>query len=155
MRAYIRIFLNLLMPISLIVTIGATVYFSLNYDFSKAVKLGYLVGVLSGLPLTLVVAFFFHIKKRNSPSKQESDQVDEDTVINPTSSNSRTPVEQKLMLLMDKNLAFDVALFSITDQKLGEATTKESQEKNTITLRTYDETIQIITTALTLSLIHI
>ena len=149
MRAYIRIFLNLLMPISLIITMGATLYFSLNYDFSKAVKLGFLVGVLSGFPLSLVTAFFFHIKKRNSPAKQESDPVDENTAINTSSSNSRTQVEQKLMLLMDKNLAFDVALFSITDQNLGEVTTKKSQEKNTITLHTYDETIQIITSALT------
>ncbi len=50
---------------------------------------------------------------------------------------------------MDKDLAFEVALFSIIDQNLGDAATKETKEKNSITLRTYNESIQIITTELT------
>lgn len=151
MRAYMRIFLNSLMPIGLIITIGSVVYFSLSYDFSKALKLGILSGVLLGLPISIIASFILLVTRRAKPAIQEPDTASENraVTIEATPTNSKTPIEQTLLLLMDKKLAFDVALFSIIDQNLGDATTKESKEKCTITLRTHDETIQIISTALT------
>ena len=151
MRAYMRIFLNLLMPVSILITIGSMVYFSMDYDFSKSLKLGILTGVLIGFPLSLIASLVLLVTRRSKPAVQESESVVEHTNVNleAAASNSKKPIEQSLMLLMDKKLAFDVALFSILDQNIGEATTKESKEKCTITVRTSDETIQIITTALT------
>ena len=151
MRAYIRIFMNLLMPISAIVTILSIAYFSLNYDFNKAMKLGVLSGVLIGFVISFIGSLILLVMRIKKPSVQESDRVQEHTNVNTTSSssNSQTSVEQKLMLLMDKKLAFDVALFAIADQDLGDIKTKETQEKCTITLRTQDQTVQLITTSLT------
>lgn len=151
MRAYMHIFFNLLMPISLIVTLGSVVYFSLNYDFSKALKLGILFGVLIGFILSFIGSLILLVMRGRNPLGKEPDTVHENTIVNSQTapSNSKTPIEQTLMLLMDKKLAFDVALFAIIDQNLGDIKTKESQEKCTITLRTQDETIQIITTSLT------
>jgi mannitol-specific phosphotransferase system IIBC component len=150
MRAYIRIFMNLLMPISAIVTILAIAYFSVNYDFNKAMKLGVLSGVLIGFVISFIGALILLVMRVKKPSVQESDIGQEHTNVNTKpSSNNKTPVEQKLMLLMDKKVAFDVALFAIAEQNLGDIKTKETQEKCTITLRTQDQTIQIITTSLT------
>jgi len=151
MRAYMRIFLNLLVPISVIIAIASVVYFSLSYDLSKALKLGILSGVLLGFPVSFVASLVLLTTRKNKPAQQESDTVTEksNVKIEASSTNSKTPIEQSLLLLMDKKLAFEVALFSIIDQNLGEVTTKESAEKCTITLRTPDETIQIISTALT------
>jgi hypothetical protein len=151
MRAYMHIFLNLLVPISLIITIASVVYFSLSYDFSKALKLGIVSGVLIGLVISFIGSLVLLVVRKRKPIVHEPDTVHQNTNqnIKTSVSNSKTPIEQNFMLLMDKNLAFDVALFSIEDQNLGEATTKETKEKSTITLRTYDETIQIITTSLT------
>ena len=150
MRTYIRIFLNLFMPIALIVALGSVVYFSFAYDFSKALKLGILSGVLLGFPLSLVASFILLLKK-SKPAAQPSEHVveNQERQNKAVSSDNKTPSEQKLIVLMDKKLAFDVALYSILEQNLGDATAKEAQEKNTITLRTDHDTIQIVTTALT------
>lgn len=151
MRAYIRIFLNLLVPIALILTLVSTIYFSLTYDFSKALKLGILAGVLIAFPVSFIASLVMLVTRKGRPAVQEPDTASghRPVTMEATPTNSKTPIEQTLLLLMDKKLAFDVALFSIIDQNLGDATTKESKEKCTITLRTHDETIQIISTALT------
>jgi mannitol-specific phosphotransferase system IIBC component len=139
------------MPISFVLTIASIAYFSLSYDFSKAMKLGVLSGVLIGLVISFIGSLILLLMRRGKPSLQESDTVYENTNVNTktSSSNIKAPIEQKLMLLMDKKLAFDVALFAITDQNLGDITAKETKDKYTITLRTQNETIQIITTSLT------
>lgn len=151
MRTYMHLFLNLLMPIALIVTIASVIYFSIHYDFSKALNLGLISGVLIALPLSLIGSLVLLFTRKNRTEHYESESVHQNTAANTqtSASTNRTPIEQNLMVLMDKDLAFEVALFSIIDQNLGEAVIKESKEKNSITLRTYDETIQIITTALT------
>ena len=151
MRAYMHIFLNLLMPISLVMAIASIIYFSFSYEFTKALRLGILSGVLIGLLISFIGSLPLFVMRKTKPAPSESDTIHENTHVNTkaSSSNKKTPIEQNLILLMDKDLAFNVALFSIEDQNLGEATTKETKEKSTITLRTYDETIQIITTALT------
>ncbi len=61
----------------------------------------------------------------------------------------KTTIEQKLMLLMDKKLACEVALYAITDQNIGEITTQESKEKSIITVQAKNENIQITITPLT------
>ena len=152
MRTYLYIFFNLLMPISAVIALATVVYFSLSYDLSKALKLGILYGVMIGLPVSLIASLMFMtIRKRKLSVQEGSDTLptNTDVEIEASSSNSRAPIEQKLMLLMDKKLAFDVARFSITDQNLGKTKTKESKEKCTISLQTQHETIQIISTSLT------
>ena len=151
MRTYMHLFLNLLLPIVLIVTIASIIYFSLNYDFSKALNLGIIAGVLISIPVSLIGSLILFLTRKNKSSLHEPDIAHNanDTNMEVSRSQNRTPVEEKFMLLMDKDLAFEVALFSIIDQNLGDAATKETKEKNSITLRTYNESIQIITTELT------
>lgn len=151
MRTYMRVFLNLLVPIALTVTLISIIYFNFKYDFSKALNIGILSGVLISVPVSLIGSLILLIMKKIKSTQNESLEIDKnrDDLIKFSTSNNTTPIEQKLMLLMHKDLAFEVTLFSITDQNLGEIATKETKEKDTITLRTYDGTIQIIISKLT------
>jgi len=152
MRTYLRLFFNLLMPSSMIMTIGSVAYFSVNYDFTKAMKLGVLSGVLLGLGLSLVAALFLLVTRRVKKPVQDSVNIQKETNSNSKEIpvvNSKNAIEQKLMLLMDKTLAFDVALYAITDQNIGEIKTHETKENSIITVHTKEENIQITTTPLT------
>ncbi len=140
------------MPMSMIMIIGSVAYFSVNYNFTKAMKLGVLSGILLGLGISLIAALFLLITRRGGKPLQESINLHEE----PKSNNKDIPlvdmqnaIEQKLMLLMDKKLAFEVALYAITDQNIGEITTNDTKESSIITLHTKEETIQITITSLT------
>ena len=151
MRAYMHIFLNLMVPISFFAAIASVIYFNLNYDFSKALKLGILSGVMISLPVSLIAALVLLLIRKQTPIEEDSNNgsINTNIVTEEVFPDSKMPVQENLILLMDRKLAFEVARFSILDQKLGEATTKESKEKCTITLRSQDEIIQIISTSLT------
>ena len=153
MRAYIRIFFSILMPISLMMTIAAIAYFNLDYSFTKAMKLGVLSGVLLGLSISFIAALFLLITRRSGKPVQETVKVHKETNRKtkdvPITVETQNSIEHKLMLLMDKKLAFEVALYAITDQNMGEITTKETKESSIIILHTQEETMQITITALT------
>ncbi|MBT8343247.1 MAG: hypothetical protein KJO45_00880 [Sulfurovum sp.] len=157
MRTYLRLFFNLLMPISMIITIVAIAYFSVSYDFTKAMKLGVLSGVLLGFGFSLVAALFLLVTRSVKKPVQGSLSIHEE----PKNNNRNIPIketpvvnmqnaiEQKLMLLMDKKLAFEVALYAIIDQNIGEIKTHETKDDSIISVHTQDGKIQISSTPLT------
>lgn len=152
MRIYLRLFFSLLMPISMIITIGSIVYFSLNYNFAKAMKLGVLSGVLLGFGISFVAALYLLSTRRGKKPVQESLNIHIEPKINSKEIplvNTQNSIEQKLMLLMDAKLAFDVALYAIIDQNLGEVKTHETKEHSSILVHTKEENIQIAITPLT------
>ena len=151
MRAFLLLFFNLLMPISMIMTIVSVAYFSVDYNFTKAMKLGVLSGVLLGLGISFIAALFLLITRRGGSPAQETVRVHQE--INRQTKEVpleiQNSIEHKLMLLMDKKLAYEVALHAITDQNMGEITTKETKKNSMITLHTQAETMQITITPLT------
>lgn len=169
MRTYIRLFFSLLMPISVVMTIVSVAYFSVNYDFTKAMKLGVLSGVLLGLGITVFAALYLLVTRSMRKPVQQAVNVPKKTntlektnIPKKTDDHKQTnshrkdiplkmknSVEQKLMLLMDKKIAFEVALYAITDQDIGEITTQETKESSTIKVHTKDESILITITSLT------
>lgn len=160
MRTFLRLFFNLLMPISMIITIVSVAYFSVDYNFTKAMKLGVLSGVLLGLGISFIATLFLLITRRVGKPAQENVKIEVPQEIKHKTkeSNQKTKevlveiqnsIEHKLMLLMDQKLAFEVALYAITDQKIGEITTQETKENSTIILHTPEETMQITSTPLT------
>ncbi len=143
MRAFINLFLSILIPLSILSIIASIGYFSLNYDLSKAIKLGMLSGAMVGIGLSFIVAIALfikrllqktHIKKKNEP------------VIVHEGSNG--PIDTSLLLLMDRELAFEVALHSIIDQDIGEVT-KGDKQKGTISIHTPEQLINIAVSKLT------
>ncbi len=146
------------MPISMIITIVSVAYFSVDYNFTKAMKLGVLSGVLLGLGISFIATLFLLITRKVGKPAQETMKVHQEINHKIKKTDQKTKdvpveipnsIEHKLMLLMDKKLGFEVALHAITDQKIGEITTKETKENSMIILHTPEETMQISITPLT------
>ena len=173
MRSYFNLFFTLVMPISILFTAVATVYFSMNFDFTKAIKLGILAGVMIGVAFSLVVALVILIvrvirtykirakvvspaaKTMNSPitldptiyeKKHQSTQANLSN--KPIPEPNSDSIEEKFMLLMDKELAYEVSLNSINHQNIGDII-HQNKEKGSILLRSKNEEIKINISSLT------
>ena len=164
MRTYIRLFLNLLLPLTLLFTLASIGYFTFDYSFSKAFNLGILSGVVIGISISLVMAFlllmFRKIPKRVKVQKDEKTEAPvhaetEATPIHKVAKTKKNPKEEnsfskeiKCMLLMDKELTFDVILNALKNEK--ECTLSESDpQKGTMTIQTKEGIIQTTITSLT------
>lgn len=159
------------MPLSILFAAVAIIYFSMSFDFSKAIKLGILAGVLSSVAFSLIMAFILLItrmirqrifttqikseqyRKMEMPLTQDPTLYEKkhqsikshdkkNVVDNPAS------VVETFMLLMDKDLAYEVTLTVIHDQKLADVM-KENEKERSIQLRTKDEEINIKISSLT------
>lgn len=171
MKNYFTIFFTLVMPISILFTAIATVYFSMNFDFTKAIKLGILAGVMSGVSFSLLMALLILIArvinsyKRTKPTyASPSAEIKAPVTLNPTlyekkhqssqenilqnTKSSASIVEEKLMLLMDKGIAFEVSLNSINSIKIGDIIQQDKSE-GFILLQSKDEEIKINISTLT------
>ena len=144
MRPFINLFLTIGLPLSALFVVAATIYFSLNYDLDKAIKLGMLSGFLTGVGFSAVTTgILLLLRKIRSTDMEESQyqiNIDDDV--------ADEAVEEKLMLLMDKELAFEVAIHSIIDQDIGEVA-KGSKLNGTISISTPKQMISISVLPLT------
>jgi hypothetical protein len=144
MRAFINLFLSIVLPISALFIVVAIGYFSMTYDLGKAMKLGTLAGVLSGTGFSIVMAglllFMRKVRTTHSPKTEaEYDIVQEST---------NGPVDQKFILLMDRELAFEVVIHSIIDQDIGDVS-QGDKRKGTIRISTPEQIIDIAVSSLT------
>ena len=131
MRAFFQLFFGLLLTLSTLFIVAAIIYFRIEYDFTKSLRLG----VLSGFFLAIIVSFFIALflilmrggkqpqksilrrKKRSRKIKTISD-----------SKNNKT-LEQKIILLMDKELALEVLYHAIHHQRMSILTQSQNKEK--------------------------
>lgn len=161
MRTYIRLFINLLLPLTLLFTAVSIGYFTFEYSLSKAVNLGILSGVIIGIGISLIMAFLLlvfrkipthekvqnaeapvHVETETAPNHKVSE-----TKKNPKQGNSLSK-EIKCMLLMDKELTFDVIVSALKNQK--ECTLSQSDpKKGTMSIQTKNGIIQTTITSLT------
>jgi len=171
MKSYFTIFFTLVMPVSILFTAVATVYFSMNFDFTKAIKLGILAGVMSGFSFSLLMALVILIarvinsyKRTKTTFTTQKEDIKSPVRLNPTlyeqkhqSSQANLAqvlvpsgniVEEKLMLLMDKAMAFEVSLNSINSIKIGDIT-QQNKNDGFILLQNKNEEIKINISTLT------
>ena len=171
MRSYFNLFLTLVMPISILLTAVATVYFSMNYEFTKAIKLGILAGVMAGVAfsfvLSLVITIVRFIRLYNLKSKIKSEEYPMKSTpvkIDPTvytkkhqktqeilaaeSKLESDSIEEKIMLLMDKELAYEVSLNSISHKNIGDII-HQNKNEGSILLRSKNEEFKILISSLT------
>jgi len=160
MHAYIRLFFTLFLPLSLLFTVASIGYFTFNYDFSKAIQLGVLAGVLIGLAVSFVLAFVLLILRK--VQKVESTQSDHHTETqtapiqevakeHKNSKNNQAKgvsKEVKCMLLMDRELTFEVLLNTLKDQDMCTVSASDPK-KGTLTIQTKEGMIQTTITSLT------
>ena len=144
MRAFINLLLSLVLPISLLFFVVATIFFSMSYDLDKALKLGILAGFILGLGFSIIMSSILLTIRKVRVKHIHMTQPDSHI----THEASNEPIDKKLILLMDKELAFEVALYSIIDQDIGEVT-KGSKRKGTISIYTPEQMIDISISSLT------
>jgi len=172
MRNYINIFLTLVMPMSILFTAVATVYYSTGFAFSKAIRLGTIAGVLIGVSISLLIALILVIiriirnyKRKSVVLSPAFSPGQAPIVLDPTIYEKKTQtlqkmsppdtqpmhldeIEEKFMLLMDKELAYEVSLNAINHGKIGDII-HENKDEGSILLRTKDEEIRLTISSLT------
>ena len=171
MKSYFNLFFTLVMPISILFTAVATVYFAMNFDFTKAIRLGILAGVMIGVAFSLVMALVILIMRTIRTYKVKT------KILTPSTQTMNSPItldptiyekkhqatqanfaneaivesdsiEEKFMLLMDKELAYEVSLNSINHQNIGDII-HQNKEDGSILLRSKNEEIKINISSLT------
>lgn len=164
MRSFINIFLTLIMPMSILFTASATVYYSTSFIFSKAIRLGTITGVLGGITLAFVIAFILAIV-RTIRVKGEKISTSIDIVPNPTiyekksksvEINSTNTVkehksqisEKRFTLLMNKELVYEVSLNTINQNNFA-SIINENKDDGSILLHIDKEQISIKINSLT------
>jgi hypothetical protein len=158
MHTYIRLFLNLLLPLSLLFVIASIGYFTLDYDFSKAFRLGVLTGVLIGIGTSLVIAFVLlilrNLKKISNTefephTKTQTVPVDKVVEENKRSKQEKGIYEEiKCMVLMENELTFEV-LINALKSEYKFAVTQYDPQKKSISIETKEGIIQTTITSLT------
>jgi mannitol-specific phosphotransferase system IIBC component len=172
MRAYLHLFFGLLIPLSALFIVISIFYFKTDYDFTKSLRLGVLTGVMLSLAVSFVTSIFLQIKRlienrTLSPKKakikakirsdknkikktKKSTTATEDEEETDSISQNKTAksMSQKIMLLMDQELAYEVALNAITYHTLGKIRTSETT-KGMIDVKSKKEALRIIITSLT------
>jgi len=157
MQKFINLFLTLVLPITILFILIASVYFSMDFEINKATKLGILAGVLSGTGVSVLMALILLFmrkirhstqRKRKTPRKKEIRNTNNRQSLEKISHSATKPVDQKFLLLMDKDLAFEVALHAVMDQNIGEFSDTDKNQR-TIIVHTTHETITLSITSVT------
>jgi len=159
MKSYINIFLTLVMPLSILFTAISVVYYSMEFAFSKAIKLGIVTGVLSSGLFALVLAAVILLVRKiqsNTPkvpstpfNKNKIPKILKEHKENFDTTMVKTPSkEQKFILLMDRELAYEVSLQSMEDQNVGEII-YQNKDKGLILLKDDLKELKINITTLT------
>ncbi len=161
MQKFINLFLTLVLPVTILFIIVASIYFSMSFEMNKAIKLGILTGVLSGTGFSVIMTsvLLFMRMRHTAHQRQEvyqaSDAEEVKTEANSnllsskkTSYPTDTLIDQKNLLLMDKELAFEVALHAVMDQNIGEISNAD-KNKRSIVIHAENETIALSITSAT------
>jgi hypothetical protein len=172
MRAYFQLFFGLLIPLSGLFIVAAVLYFKIEYDFTKAMRLGVLSGFFIAIGVSLFTALLLLIMRRGRQPKKDifsgvrerkerrakkstfdkdikttdTKTADITQTLNPSKTSVTT--QKSIMLLMDNSIAFEVLLYAIADQKLGQLTESKESEGHVI-VKTDKSIIKIIISPLT------
>lgn len=157
------------MPMGILFSAGATVYYSTSFIFSKAIRLGTVAGVLSGISVAFILALIIAIlrairayRQKLSPNVvtasldivpnptiyEKKSQTVQKEAIHPAKRNASNSVEEKFMLLMNKELVYEVSQNAITQYHIGDII-HENKDEGSILLRSGGEEIHIQIKSLT------
>ncbi len=136
-RAFINLFLLLMPPLGALSAAVMTLYYLRDYTLSKAVKLGIVDGLLLSIALSLLLALLIlmkrsiqihryqrlHTREEAGASYIEEEVFEEDasqvTSRAKSGRSSAKETERHYILLMDYDVAFEVALYAIEVQRIG------------------------------------
>jgi len=144
MRTFFNLFLSMGIPISALFIAVATGYFMMDYDLSKALKLGTLSGFLAAVVFSLLMSAVLLLMRKIRSARTEKSNP-ESTIIY---ESENSPLDKTFILLMDKVTALEVLVHSVIDQKLGNIKHGD-KNKQMITVQTPEDTIDISVAQLT------
>ena len=148
------------MPLSILFTAIAVVYYSLNFPFSKAIKLGIVTGVLSSTLFALLLAAVLLLLRKSQGNNAKAHKKTSFSVNNvpkilkehqenfDTNIAKPQAIEKKFILLMDRELAYEVSLQSMHHQNVGEII-YQNKDKGLILLKEDLKEFKINITSLT------
>ncbi|RUM74604.1 MAG: hypothetical protein DSZ10_01290 [Sulfurovum sp.] len=129
LRAFVNLFLSLLFPLVLLFGLVATLYYLKESEISIAIKLGVITGTLVAIGSSAILALLIMLKRffqmhryeRLHTQSQNTHQTQGTYAPEPISQQLGASPEdaERLMLLMDYDVAYEVALYAIESQKLG------------------------------------
>jgi len=144
MRAFFNLFLSLGMPVTVLFVSAATGYFMMDYDLSKALKLGTLSGFIAAVVFSLFMAAVLLLMRKARSARAAKSNPESSIIHEP----GNGPLDKTFILLMEKAIALEVLVHSVIDQKLGNIKHGDKGEQ-TITVHTPDHAIDISVIQLT------
>lgn len=163
MRPFIHLYFALLLPVSLLIALLLTFYFTVEYNFTQSITLGILYGLFTGAFVTFIVVIAivllrksqnnflakFKITKKENKIDEENEQPKQESSPDPKiNENVKKGMDQKLMLLMNKELTFGIILSMIKNQ-ISHSIIKHNIDKGNINIKIHGEIISISITPLT------
>ncbi|WP_309497642.1 hypothetical protein [Sulfurovum sp.] len=163
MRKFLLIFLRLLIPVTILVSVLLTLFFTVDYSFSQALSLGVLYGLFSGIGLTIILSIALLLlregrenveKTSKKTQKQQEIKANEELIkiessLNQkTNKNQKNSMDHKLMLLMNKELTFEIILIALKNQ-FSRSLTTQNIDTGSIDVTTHDGIISISVLPLT------
>ncbi|MBD3789827.1 MAG: hypothetical protein IE885_05620 [Campylobacterales bacterium] len=152
LKSSINLFFLLLVPTAVLVAICTLVYFMVtnDFEFSKSLKLSILLGTIFGIGLSLLVTLVLFIIDQIKTVFLIKGHTKSSEFHENSSLVKNKSLDHKFLLTMDPDLAFEVCLYAITDQKIGKIKkhTKTTKERN-IEIQSEDEDIRITIAPLT------
>ena len=150
MRAFFQLFFGLLITFGVLFIVAAIIYFRIEYNLTPSIRLGVLYGFFIAIVVSFFTALFLlimrggkkpqkSILKRKQNSKQSTKTAE--------SQNDKN-IEQKIILLMDKEFALEVLLYAISHQHIG-ILTQNQNNKEIMSIKTEDEIIELSINKLT------
>lgn len=168
-----RLFFTLVIPVTILIAALLTLYFTVQYSFSQAMSLGVLYGLFSGVIVTIMLSIALLLlrggtansqnklqksqkdiastgKKEDSKEKKELIQTEvipvQKKINKSVNKNVKKDMEHKLMLLMNKELTFELMITTLKDQF---SLTTQNINTGTIDVKTNDGIISISIVSLT------
>ena len=145
MRNFLNLYLSMILPLSALFIIIGIAAFLTQYSLSQALKLGVLSGFLSALVFTIFITAILLMKRKVHYAHQL--KTNPEMGIRHETSNG--PIDKSFILLLDKAMAFDIAMQSIIEQKIGEVSKGSSKKIGILSLNTDEQTIRMKVSPLT------
>ena len=145
MRKFFNLYLSMILPITVLFILLSTGKFMMDYELSKAIKLGVLSGFIISVIFSAIMTSILLLMRKARTAHIVKNHP-EQTVIHKTTEGS---INKTFILLMDKAIAFDVTIQAIIDQHIGEVAKDSRKKKGNITVYTDNKPINLLLSPLT------
>jgi hypothetical protein len=135
----------MILPISTLFIIVAVTALLTQYSLNQALKLGVLAGFLAALVINIFITLVLLMKRK----VHEAHQLHTHPEMGIKHTSTTGPINKSFILLIDKAMAFDIAMQAIIEQKIGEVSKGSNKKKGILSLQNKEQSIQMKVDTLT------